>query len=135
MYRNPNRAVELAKRAVELTPQDGNVWNTLGVAYYRSGNFKNALETLNKSMELQKGGTAIDFFFLAMAHCKTDNEEEARRWYDQAIAWMEKNRAALDRSPSQAEEMGRFRSEAKEVLGIEEKKESGVKVQGSEKKQ
>jgi hypothetical protein len=116
--RNPKHAVELARRAVDLTPHDGNSWNTLGVAYYRAESWKEAIEALQKSTKLQQGGTAFDFFFLAMAHHKLGNGQEARRCYDQALAWIEKNCTGLDRSPTQAQELRRFRTEAEDVLGI-----------------
>ena len=34
---NLDKAVELGKKAVDLTPLDGNKWNTLGAAHYRAG--------------------------------------------------------------------------------------------------
>src|SRR5262249_14656680 len=34
-FRDPKRAVELAKKAVELAPKAGGLWNTLGAARYR----------------------------------------------------------------------------------------------------
>ena len=46
------RAVELAKEAVKLTPGDWHNWNTLGVAYYRTGKWEDAIKALGKSMEL-----------------------------------------------------------------------------------
>jgi WD40 repeat protein/Tfp pilus assembly protein PilF len=116
--RDPARAVALAKRSVELGPEDGNAWNTLGVARYRAGDWKETVEALSKSVELQKGGTAFDFFFLAMAHGKLGHETEARRWYDRAVEWEGKNRAAPDRTPTQAQELKRFRAEAEEELQI-----------------
>src|SRR5262249_6477530 len=63
--RDAKRAVELAKKAVKLAPRDGNIWNTLGVAHFRSGDWKPALDGLTKSMELRKGGDGVDWFFLA----------------------------------------------------------------------
>jgi serine/threonine protein kinase/Flp pilus assembly protein TadD len=110
--RDPQRAVELAKRAVELAPTDGNYWNTLGVAYYRNGQWKATIQALKKSMDLRKGGTSADFFFLAMAHWQLGEKEQARQWYDRAMRWMEKNQSKND-------ELHRFRSEAAELLGIE----------------
>src|SRR5262249_15890334 len=62
------RAVELARRAVEEAPKAGLIWNTLGVAHYRAGDWKAAVETLEKSMSLRQGGDSFDWFFLAMAH-------------------------------------------------------------------
>jgi tetratricopeptide (TPR) repeat protein len=111
-FRNPKRAVELAKKAVELAPKNGLIWNTLGVAHYRAGDWKAAIEVLKKSMTLRKGGDAFDFLFLAMAHWQLGNKTEASKWYDQAIAWGKKNQN------THAEEYGRFRAEAEEVLGI-----------------
>ena len=64
--RDPGRAVNWAKKAVELAPNEGNFWNTLGVAHYRAGDWKAALEALEKSMKLRNGGDSSDWFFLAM---------------------------------------------------------------------
>ena len=111
--RDPTRAVELAKQAAELAPDAGSHWNTLGVAQYRAGDCLGAIESLTKSMELRQGGDAFDWFFLAMAQCQLDHQEEARRWFDQAIPWMEKNQP-------QNEELQRFRAEAAAFLGIPE---------------
>ena len=87
-YRDPKRAVELARRAVELMPQAGGFWNTLGVAHYRAGAGKDAIAALEKSMEL-RGGDGDDWFFLAMAHWNLGDKDKARLWYDKAVAWAE----------------------------------------------
>ena len=76
--RDPGRAVELAKKAVELTPKQGNHWNTLGVAQYRVGDSKAAIEALTQSMGLRKGGDSNDWFFLAMARWQLGDQAEAR---------------------------------------------------------
>src|SRR5262249_44836148 len=47
------RAVAWAKRATERAPAAGHIWNTLGVAHYRAGNWKEAVAALDKSMELE----------------------------------------------------------------------------------
>jgi tetratricopeptide (TPR) repeat protein len=112
--RQPARAVELAKKAVELAPQAGHLWTTLGVAQYRATDGKAAIEALAKSMKLSNGGDSVQWFFLAMAHWKLAQKEEARKWYDRAVQWMEKN-------APQNEELRRFRAEAEELLGIKRK--------------
>jgi serine/threonine protein kinase/Flp pilus assembly protein TadD len=114
--RNPARAVQEAKQAVALAASAGNVWTTLGVARYRAGDWKAANEALTKSVELRKGGDAFDWFFLAMTHWQLGHKEEARKWYGQAIVWMDKNQP-------KNEEFRRFRTEAAELLGIEKKKD------------
>src|SRR5439155_17525669 len=88
--RNPKRAVELAREAVALAPQAGYIWNTLGVAHYRAGEWNAAIAALEKSMALRKGGDSADWFFLAMAHWQLGEKDEARNWYDQAVEWMDK---------------------------------------------
>jgi WD40 repeat protein len=120
--RDPDRAVELAQKAVDLCPKQAMYWNTLGVAHYRAGHWKEAIEALTKSMELAKGNLeSFDTFFLAMAHWRLDEKEEAREWYDRAAQWMEKNKDQLEGNKQWPEELRRFRTEAAELLGIKEK--------------
>jgi tetratricopeptide (TPR) repeat protein len=109
--RDPARAVEHARRAVELAPESGTVRNTLGVAHYRAGDWAAAVAALEKSVELRKGGDGFDWFFLAMAYRRLGDEAEARKWYDKAAAWMGKNK-------TDDEELRRFRAEAAGVLGV-----------------
>ncbi len=108
-FRNPARAVELAAKAVELAPTERTHWNTLGVAQYYAGDWKAAIEALEKSTALGEGGDSFDWFFLAMAHWQSDDKEEARIKFDHALTWMEKNQP-------QNEELQRFRAEAEELL-------------------
>jgi eukaryotic-like serine/threonine-protein kinase len=104
--RDPSRAVELAQKAVELAPAQGMFWNTLGVAHYRAGDWKAASAALKKSDDLLKGNDlSFNAFFLALAHWHLGNKAEARKWYDQAVGWMAKNKP-------QDEELLRFRAEA-----------------------
>src|SRR5262249_49793945 len=84
-FRDPARAVALAQKAVDLIPQFASHWRTLGAAHYRAGNPESALAALKKSMELRKGGDSFDWFFLAMAHGRLGNKEDARKWYDRAV--------------------------------------------------
>jgi serine/threonine protein kinase len=113
--RDPGRAVHLAKRAVDLESHDGNSWNTLGVAQYRAGEWQAAIDALGKSMELRGGGDAWDWLFLAMAHWQLGNKDEARKWYDQGVQWMQKNKP-------KDEELRRFREEAANLLKITDQK-------------
>jgi tetratricopeptide (TPR) repeat protein len=119
--RDPKRAVELAKKAVELAPEAGSFWNTLGVARYRLGEEKDAVAALHKSMKLGQGGDAFDWLFLAMAHRKLGDRDEARKWYDKSVKWLEENGPALEKDPLHAEEVRRFREEAEQVLELNKK--------------
>jgi tetratricopeptide (TPR) repeat protein len=116
--RDPQQAVAHAQKAVELAPDQGNHWNTLGVALYRNGDWQAAIEALMKCA--RQGGSSCDFFFLAMAHGKLNEKEKARSWYDQAVASMDKNEP-------QNEELKRFRVEAAAMLGLAKTAESQQK--------
>ncbi|MHC4493781.1 MAG: protein kinase domain-containing protein, partial [Planctomycetota bacterium] len=108
--RDAREAVKLAQLAVEQVPGHWPAWNTLGVALCRAGMWNDAIPALKKSMELTSGGSACDWFFLAMAKHKL-GQTDAGEWYDKADAWMEKHKP-------DDEELQRLRAEAEEVLGI-----------------
>ena len=101
--RQPTEAVKLAKKAVEFNPQKWNNWDTLGVACYRTQDWDSALKALKKSSELNSGGAAGTWFFLAMAHWQKGEKDQGRQWQKKAVAWMEKNK-------SQNAELLRFRA-------------------------
>jgi tetratricopeptide (TPR) repeat protein len=113
-FRNPRRAVELAMKAVELAPKAETYWNTLGAAQYRAGAWQDARAALEESMKLSKGGTSFDWFFLAMVHWRLGHKDEARKLYERAVQWMSANQPQND-------ELRRFRAEAAELLGIQER--------------
>jgi tetratricopeptide (TPR) repeat protein len=111
-YRDPQRAIDLAQKAINAAPKkQGGLWNTLGVAHYRAGNWKAAVAALEKSTALGKGGTSYDWFCLAMAQWQLGNKPEAHRWHVRAIQWMDQNH-------SEEPELLRFRGEAEELLQI-----------------
>jgi tetratricopeptide (TPR) repeat protein len=111
--RDPARAVELARKATEKQPVASN-WNTLGVALYRTGDCKAAIEALEKSDVLAPDkNLAFNGLFLAMAHWQLGRRDEARQWYDRAVGWMEKY-------DPKHHELRRFRAEAAAVLGLPE---------------
>jgi eukaryotic-like serine/threonine-protein kinase len=114
--RPPEIAVEFARKAVELASEDGRAWNTLGVAQFRAGNWKESINALQKSKDLRKGGDPNDWLFLAMAQWRLGDEDAAHKWYRGSVEWMDKNQ-----SPN--EELGRFRAEAADLLGVKGKKD------------
>jgi serine/threonine-protein kinase len=109
--RDPQQAVAMALRAVQLEPQEGNFWNTLGAARYRARQWNESVEALEKSMALRQGGDPYDWFFLAMAHRQLGQKDEARRWYRQTEAWREKHRQG-------GYELHLLQAEAAELLGL-----------------
>jgi hypothetical protein len=71
-------------------------------------------------MDMRDGGDAFDWFFLAMAHGQLGHKDEARKWYDKAVEWMEKNKVQLEKDAEHRDELQRFRAEAKDVLGLKD---------------
>jgi tetratricopeptide (TPR) repeat protein len=109
-------AVRLAKKAVAAQRQSGEHRNTLGVAHYRNGDYKAAVAELETAMSLRKGGDGFDWFFLAMAHWRLGDRDQARKWCDQAVRWMQRHQP-------RDKELRRFRAEAADLLGVQSEPE------------
>ena len=109
--RDPEAAVSLARRASESDPDDGNIWNTLGVALYRDNRLDEAAEALDRSMTIRDGGTPHDWYFLALIAHRKGFDEEAVALY---------NRAAAIRRSTSDRELARFDREVTEALGLPE---------------
>ncbi len=110
-YHDPQYAIQLASKAVELVPNEGTFWNTLGVCHYRAGNWEESLSALERSNRcLGDAFVGFNAMFMAMAHWKLGRHEEANRQYDVAVKWMRENQVA-------DEELVRFCEEAAQLLG------------------
>jgi serine/threonine protein kinase len=112
--RNPSLAVELAQKAVAADSKSSARRNTLGVARYRAGDYEHAATDLEHAVAMAGGGSSFDFFFLAMAHWRLGNKNQARSWYAKAVDWM-------DKRESRNEELLRYRAEAAELLNVNPK--------------
>src|SRR5262249_39134338 len=64
--RDSGKAVEYSQKAVRLAPKVANYWTTLGVAYYRASDWKAAVTTLEKAVQMRGAANAVDGFYLAM---------------------------------------------------------------------
>jgi hypothetical protein len=60
-------------------------------------------------MSLREGGDSFDWFFLAMAHWRLGDRNQARMWLNRAVEWMDRDRPHDD-------ELRRFRAEAETLL-------------------
>jgi tetratricopeptide (TPR) repeat protein len=57
---NIDEAFRMLKRAVELSPRDGMIIDSLGWAYYRLGRYEEAVRELEKAAELKPGDPVIN---------------------------------------------------------------------------
>jgi serine/threonine protein kinase/tetratricopeptide (TPR) repeat protein len=118
-FSDPRRALELANAAVQQAPKAGYIWNTLGLVQYRNGNFREAVRTLEKSMELGSGGDSFDRVLLAMAHWRLGNKDEAHKWYSSAVHW-EKTNEQHAQDEALCQDLKLFLDEAANMMGIKD---------------
>jgi serine/threonine protein kinase/Tfp pilus assembly protein PilF len=87
--RDPTRALELARIVVQQKDQEAHAWSTLGMALYRTGDWQDAIDALEKAVALRKTNDPIDWLFLAAAYGHRGDADAARRWYDRAVQWVD----------------------------------------------
>jgi Flp pilus assembly protein TadD len=75
--RDPARAVEHAERAVQLDSKDLNCWSVLGVARYRVGEWKAAIEALDTVDRSSRGMPAVHTPILAMSYWQAGQKDKA----------------------------------------------------------
>jgi tetratricopeptide (TPR) repeat protein len=127
--RDPAPAVVLARRATEMAPNSSEHWNTLGLACYHGGAWRDAATALERGLALlpeknnradtvasmrgDNTAAAMTWLYLALAYSRLGQLQEARPWYDKAVQWTAKN-------APQDGELRRLRTEAAELLGIKQ---------------
>jgi WD40 repeat protein len=131
--RDVKSALPLAEKAVALTRGNAVYRNTLGLAYYRLGRYREAVDTLQPNLRGQEDWClAFDLYILAMSHHRLGDAATARVYYDWA------NRRAQvpkEPTPQQLHELSAFRTETAELLGVKEDegKLKDTKTPGGEK--
>jgi uncharacterized protein HemY len=113
--RDPSRALALAEKAAGLRPRDPLIRNTLGVAYYRAGRYRDAADTLRANLPVQgQNYLAMDLYFLAMSHHRLGEEALARAYY----TWAERlTRPQNELSAEELQERSAIRAEAETLMG------------------
>lgn len=81
---NLPRATEMIQRAVSLRPTDGFIIDSLGWAFYRSGDYPRAVETLQRAVALVPGDPAINDH-LGDALWSAGRPQEARFQWQHAL--------------------------------------------------
>jgi tetratricopeptide (TPR) repeat protein len=113
-------ALPVAQKAVQLAPDAMNR-NTLGLAYYRAGRYREAMETLEPNLKDQVDwALTYDLYFLAMSHHQLGESARARECYDLAVRWSVSHHEALN---PYVGELAAIQAEAAELLGVKDKKQ------------
>lgn len=81
---NLARAMEMIRKAVDLRPNDGYIVDSLGWAYYRLGNFPEAVKHLERAVELRPQDATINDH-LGDAYWRVGRTAEARYQWSQAL--------------------------------------------------
>jgi hypothetical protein len=118
--RDVKAALPLAEHAVRLDADDVHYRNTLGVAYYRAGRYREAVDMLRPNLDKRDDkGLAFDLYFLAMSHHRLGETARAQDYFAWAVRWTTAQRGL---EPAQLEELNVFRAEATELLKQEAEK-------------
>jgi tetratricopeptide (TPR) repeat protein len=119
--RDVEAAVPLAEKAARLAPGVSVAHNTLGVAYYRTGRYREAVDVLRPNLDRQGNGyLAFDLYPLAICHHHLGETAKARDCYDWAVRLARVQRPLTS---EQVEELSEFRAEAEKLLDIARKKD------------
>jgi tetratricopeptide (TPR) repeat protein len=119
--RDVEAALLLAEKAVRLAAENPDYRNTLGVAYYRAGRYREAVDVLRPNLERQRDRMlAFDLYFLAMSHHRLGETSRARDYHDWAVRWVQMQRELYR---GLLEELTAFRAESEQLLGIDRKKD------------
>jgi WD40 repeat protein/tetratricopeptide (TPR) repeat protein len=108
------KALALARKAVELAPGDVLYRNTLGMLEYRLGRWRDAAATLGETLKNDTDYAGWDLFFLAMSYQQLGEAARAREAYDRAVRWYEEKKGSLP--AEQLQELSAFRAEAEALL-------------------
>src|SRR5262249_46575961 len=73
--------------AVTLAPESPDGWTRLGSALHRAGDDAEALEPLQKSIDLRHGGDGAEWFAMGAAGPREGRIDDAERWLARAEAW------------------------------------------------
>jgi WD40 repeat protein len=83
--RDAKEALRLAEKAARLKPNNAMYRNTLGVAQYRAGAYRRAVDTLLPNLRASDDGhLAWDLYVLAMSHQRLGEADMARAYFQWA---------------------------------------------------
>lgn len=86
-----DRAISLSKNAVSLEPKSPHYIDTLGVAYYKKGDYDNALRTLLKALlYIDEDSKAEIYAHIADAYYAKNDYKNALKYYRKSISSYEK---------------------------------------------
>jgi adenylate cyclase len=85
--KQPDAALVAVRRAVELNPSDAGAWGALGFQLLQFGRFEEALEPLQKALQISPRDPLLWSWTLnaGLAHCALGNDAVALDWARRAV--------------------------------------------------
>ena len=85
----------MIRRAVEQRPDSGAIIDSLGWAYFRMGDYDQAIENLERAVELMPADATLNDH-LGDAYWRAGRRIEARFQWQRALAYEPDDRAAIE---------------------------------------
>ncbi len=115
--RDVGQGISLAEKASKLSPDSSMIRNTLGLAYYRGGRYREAVAVLRENLRQREHRFhAEDHYILAMAFARLGEADRARDHFDIADLWAKGQDA---QKSAAADDLPLLRPEAARVLELE----------------
>lgn len=114
--RSPEAALPLAQKAIELAPKIWVYQSTLGSIQHCLGKWNESIGTMQLAIASNKtGGTAFEYFVMAMSYHKLGDSKNALECYDLGVAWV-KNQTDL--TADWVDDLQALRAETELALAI-----------------
>jgi tetratricopeptide (TPR) repeat protein len=113
-FRDGAEAVRIARRLVEEEPGNPEHQLILGLACDSAGDWREAIEALERQQPDFIRSDVLSNLLLARAHWRLGQADEARRYYQRAISRWEQQ-------PNQNRRLRQIRAETETILGVQGK--------------
>ena len=110
--RDPMRAIELAKMALQKSPSNSSYLTILAASHLRNGDSDECLKVLEQAIQSRKSRKDMIGFWQAMATWKKDEKVKAKDFFDKAVKRMNQS------APGDLK-LRQLKQEAAILLGIE----------------
>jgi tetratricopeptide (TPR) repeat protein len=90
--RDTRTAIQQARRAAELRPDEKTYWQTLATVQYRGADWKGSMATLEKLKDREGNFDAGGWLLAALNRHQLGQKDEARTALHQAIRWMQEHK-------------------------------------------
>ena len=100
--------LQLAEKGVTDKPTNYGALNNHGAVLYRAGQYEEALKRLTEAEaayqpgDMRRYAIAYNWLFLAMAQQRLGCVEEAKKWLDKAVQWIDQEKQKKPKEPGAA---------------------------------